>query len=83
MKTPVLPDQASRAKLTKHTSSKFTEEYADYLHLGYLEWRKTYDEMAKLQKKAVLFVMTDDTGTAMRWRPILRRAIPNCRARCS
>jgi type III restriction enzyme len=61
VKTPVLPDAASRAKLTKHTSSKFTEEYADYLHLGYLEWKKSYDELAKMEKKAVLFVMTDDT----------------------
>jgi type III restriction enzyme len=61
VKTPVLPDAASRAKLTKHTSSKFTEEYADYLHLGYLEWKKSSDELAKVEKKAVLFVMTDDT----------------------
>jgi type III restriction enzyme len=61
VKTPVLPDAASRAKLTEHTSSKFTERYADYLHLGYLEWKKSYDELAKLGKKAVLFVMTDDT----------------------
>jgi type III restriction enzyme len=61
VKTPVLPDAASRAKLTKHTSSKFTEEYADYLHLGFLEWKKSYDELAKMEKKAVLFVMTDDT----------------------
>ena len=51
VKTPVLPDAASRAKLTKHTSSKFTEEYADYLHLGFLEWKKSYDELAKMGKK--------------------------------
>jgi type III restriction enzyme len=61
VKTPVLPDAASRAKLTKHTSSKFTEEYADYLHLGFLEWKKSDDELAKMERKAVLFVMTDDT----------------------
>lgn len=61
VKTPVLPDEASRAKLTEHKSSKFTEQYADYLHLGYLEWKKSYDELAKADKKAVLFVMTDDT----------------------
>lgn len=61
VKTPVLPDAASRAKLTKHTSSKFTEEYADYLHLGYLEWKKSFDELSKMEKKAVLFAMTDDT----------------------
>jgi type III restriction enzyme len=61
VKTPVLPDAASRAKLSEHQSSKFTEKYADYLHLGYLEWRKSYEELARMEKKAVLFVMTDDT----------------------
>jgi len=34
VKTPVLPDEASRAKLKEHKSRKFTEQYADYLHLG-------------------------------------------------
>lgn len=61
VKTPVLPDAASRAKLTEHPSSKFTEQYADYLHLGYLEWKKSYDELSTMNKKSVLFVMTDDT----------------------
>jgi type III restriction enzyme len=61
VKTPVLPDQASRAKLHEHQSSKFTEHYADYLHLGYLEWQKSFEEFSKIEKKAVLFVMTDDT----------------------
>ena len=40
VKTPVLPDQASRAKLTEKKSAKFTEQYEDYLHLGYLEWKQ-------------------------------------------
>lgn len=61
VKTPVLPDEASRAKLKEHKSRKFTEQYADYLHLGYLEWKKSFEELAKAEKKAVLFVMTDDT----------------------
>ncbi len=61
VKTPVLPDAASRAKLNEHQSSKFTEQYSDYLHLGYLEWKKSYDELCKMNKKSVLFVMTDDT----------------------
>lgn len=61
VKTPVLPDQASRAKLTEHTSAKFTERYADYLHLGYLEWKKSFQELSKMGKKPVMFVMTDDT----------------------
>lgn len=61
VKHPVLPDTASRAKLVERKSSKFTEKYEDYIHLGYLEWKKVYDEHQKLGKKAVLFVMTDDT----------------------
>ena len=61
VKHPVLPDAASRAKLIERKSSKFTEKYEDYIHLGYLEWKKVYGEHQKLGKKAVLFVMTDDT----------------------
>ena len=57
----VLPDAASRAKLTEQHSVKYTEKYSDYIHLGVVEWRKTYAEHEKLGKKAVLFVMTDDT----------------------
>ena len=61
VKHPVLPDQASRAKLSEKKSSKYTEKYEDYIHLGYLEWKKVYEEHQKLGKKAVFFVMTDDT----------------------
>ncbi len=61
VKHPVLPDSASRAKLQEHKTSKYSEKYKDYIHLGYLEWKKVYDEHIKLNKKAVLFVMTDDT----------------------
>lgn len=61
VKHPVLPDAASRAKLKEKKSSKYTEKYEDYIHLGYLEWKKVYDEHIKVGKKAVLFVMTDDT----------------------
>lgn len=61
VKHPVLPDAPSRAKLVERQSSKYTEKYADYIDLGVLEWRKAYDEHQKLGKKAILFVMTDDT----------------------
>ncbi|HPQ38350.1 MAG TPA: DEAD/DEAH box helicase family protein [Synergistaceae bacterium] len=61
VKHPVLPDAASRAKLSEKQSAKFTEKYADYLDLGVIEWRKSYGEHQKLGKKAILFVMTDDT----------------------
>jgi type III restriction enzyme len=61
VKHPVLPDAASRAKLNERQSAKYTEKYTDYIHLGVIEWRKAYDEHKKLGKKAILFVMTDDT----------------------
>jgi type III restriction enzyme len=61
VKKPVLPDAASQAKLKVHDSSKFAEKYADYLHLGYLEWEKSFDELSKMDRKPVLFVMTEDT----------------------
>lgn len=61
VKTPVLPDQASRAKLQERKSAQFTEQYQDYLHLGFLEWKKVYDELLPTGKKSIMFVMTDDT----------------------
>ena len=61
VKHPVLPDAASRAKLSERQSAKYTEKYADYIHLGVIEWRKAYAEHEKMGKKAILFVMTDDT----------------------
>lgn len=61
VKHPVLPDAPSRAKLVERQSAKYTEKYADYIHLGVIEWRKAYAEHEKMGKKAILFVMTDDT----------------------
>jgi type III restriction enzyme len=61
VKTPVLPDAPSRAKLNDHQSDIFTERYEDYLHLGYLEWKKVSERLEPAGKKSVLFVMTDDT----------------------
>ena len=61
VKHPVLPDAPSRAKLSERQSAKYTEQYADYIDLGVIEWRKAYAEHEKLNKKAILFIMTDDT----------------------
>ncbi len=61
VKHPVLPDEASRSKMQEHASSKFTEKYGEYIDLGYLEWQKVYKEQLKNNKKAILFIMTDDT----------------------
>ena len=61
VKHPVLPDGPSRDKLSERQSAKYTEKYADYIDLGVIEWRKAYAEHEKMGKKAILFVMTDDT----------------------
>jgi type III restriction enzyme len=61
VKHPVLPDAASQAKLSPHASPLISEKFADYLQLGVEEWRKSYAEHEALGKKAVLFVMVDDT----------------------
>lgn len=66
VKHPVLPDTESRTKLAERQSVKHTEKYADYLELGVIEWRKVYAEHEKLDKKAILFVMTDNTKTVMK-----------------
>lgn len=61
VKHPVLPDAASRAKLQDRKSALFTEKYTDYLGLGIEEWKKSAAEHRQFGKKAVLFVMVDDT----------------------
>lgn len=61
VKHPTLPDAASIARLEEKHSAIFEERYADYLQLGVEEWRKSYAEHEVLGKKAVLFVMVDDT----------------------
>ncbi len=60
VKMPVLPDEASRAKLKEKPSSKFVERYEDYIHLGYVEWKKQYNEL-KDEKVPLLFFMTRET----------------------
>ncbi|MCK9466731.1 MAG: DEAD/DEAH box helicase family protein [Candidatus Absconditabacterales bacterium] len=76
VKTPVLPDQASRAKLQEYKSAKYSEMYKDYLDLGYEERRKASEEMKKVGKKAVLFVMTDDTKNCDDVAEFMRRQYP-------
>ena len=61
VKHPTLPDAASCARLQEHKTAIFSERYADYLQLGVEEWRKSYADHQALGKKAVLFVMVDDT----------------------
>jgi type III restriction enzyme len=77
VKRPILPDAPSRAKLVEAQSVKFTEKYADYLDLGVIEWRKAYEEHLKTGKKAILFVMTDDTRNCDEVADYLERSYPD------
>lgn len=61
VKHPVIPDDASLTKLHEQNSSKYTERYADFLQLGIAEWQRAAEIHAQQGKKAILFVMTDDT----------------------
>ena len=63
VKSPVLPDEASRQKIQEKESSDFVERYRDYIQLGYLEWEKQYEEL-KSQKTPILFIMTMNTKEA-------------------
>ena len=62
VKKPVIPDEASRTKLkVNEATTNYSEKFKDYIHLGYVEWKKSYTEYEKIGKKSVLFIMTDDT----------------------
>lgn len=76
VKQPVLPDAPSRARLREQQSPIITERYADYFQLGIEEWRKSYAEHERLGKKAVLFVMVDDTRNCDEVGAYLERICP-------
>ena len=76
VKRPVLPDEASRAKLTERESVIFSERYRDHINLGVEEWRKTYKELVHTGKKSLLFVMTIDTLSADEVANYLERTYP-------
>jgi type III restriction enzyme len=76
VKHPVVPDLASRAKLREKRATKFSERYEDFIRLGYIEWEKVYEEHLKLGKKAILFIMTDDTKNCDDVADYLERTFP-------
>ena len=64
VKMPVLPDQASRAKLEEKSTDDYVKRYEDYIQLGYEEWRKQYDELKNSGRTPKLFIMTTTTTEA-------------------
>lgn len=77
VKHPVLPDHVSREKLVEQTTSNYVERYREYIHLGYTEWKKVYEDMQKVNKKAVLFIMTDDTKNCDEVKVFLEKNYPD------
>jgi type III restriction enzyme len=77
VKTPVVPDEASRSKLHEHASDKVAERYADHIKLGYLEWAKRGDDLRAAGKKPVLFVMTTTTKESDEVAEHLERTFPD------
>lgn len=61
VKTPVVPDEDSMNRLKVIDALKFSERYAQYINLGYHEWKKAFLEHKKAGKKSVMFIMVDDT----------------------
>ncbi|MDM8549457.1 DEAD/DEAH box helicase family protein [Desulfobacterales bacterium HSG2] len=75
VKSPVLPDEASRQKIREKDSSDFIERYRDYIHLGYLEWKKQYEELKK-HKTPILFIMAMSTKEADQAAAFLEKEYP-------
>jgi type III restriction enzyme len=64
VKSPVLPDIASRSLLVEQPSDKIAEKYADHIKLGVIEWSKYRERLGSSGKKPILFVMTTTTQEA-------------------
>ncbi len=75
VKSPVLPDEASRNKLEEKPSDDVVERYKDFIHLGYIEWEKQYEEM-KSQKTPLLFIMAMTTKESDAIAAYLERTYP-------
>jgi type III restriction enzyme len=77
VKTPVVPDGPSRAKLVERPSDKVYEQYADHIKLGYLEWAKRRDDLQKAGKKPVLFIMTTTTDESNEVAAYVEKTFPD------
>ncbi|MCF8308535.1 MAG: DEAD/DEAH box helicase family protein [Bacteroidales bacterium] len=75
VKSPVLPDAESRSKIEEKDSSDFVERYRDFIHLGYIEWKKQYEEQ-KNHKTPILFIMTMNTYEANKAAEFLDESYP-------
>ena len=56
-----VPKKIYRDELKSLPSTKFSEKWRQFIDLGYIEWKKSYNVCIETDKKALLFIMTDDT----------------------
>ncbi|KQC04067.1 MAG: type III restriction endonuclease subunit R [Candidatus Cloacimonas sp. SDB] len=75
VKSLVLPDLASRAKLKEKDSDDFIERYEDYINLGVVEWQKQFDHLKKI-KTPLLFIMTTTTKQSDEVKEYLENRFP-------
>ena len=61
VKTPVI---GRGEGLIERTSDDASEKYQHHLTIGYERWRRSYEEWIESGKKALLFVMAEDTEAA-------------------
>jgi len=55
VKSPVLPDEASRHKLEEKPSDDVVERYRDVIHLGYIEWEKHKSSLRSFSDLKAIF----------------------------
>ncbi len=61
VKTPLIPRKEDREKLVDSPWIRYSERFKNHIDLWVIERQKSHEEYQKQNKKAVLFVMTDDT----------------------
>ncbi len=61
VKTPLIPKKEDREKLIEAPGIRYSDRYKHHIDLWVIEWRKSHLEYERNNKKAVLFIMADDT----------------------
>lgn len=61
VKTPLIPKKEDREKLIEAPGIRYSDRYKHHIDLWVIEWRKSHLEYQRNNKKAVLFIMADDT----------------------
>ncbi|WP_405309947.1 DEAD/DEAH box helicase family protein [Methanobrevibacter sp.] len=61
VKQPFIPDAEGRSQLQEKPYHEVELKYEDYLRAGYEDWKEAYNNHINAGKKAVLFVMVENT----------------------